>query len=57
MPSYTLVFATPCLIGIAIIVIAFRANKDDLPEIIRAIMRVGPKDDDDAGGPPSLPKP
>jgi len=56
MPSYTLVFAAPCLIGVAIIVIAFRAKKDDLPEIVRAIMRMGPKDD---GGdsPPSLPKP
>jgi hypothetical protein len=38
-----------------------RANKEDLPDIVRALMRVGARDDkrdDDSGkGPPSLPKP
>jgi hypothetical protein len=58
MPSYTLALAAPwCLIGVAIIVIAFRAEKVDLPAIVRAIMRMGPKDDGDGKGPPSLPKP
>ncbi len=66
--SYNLVFVAPCLVGaavvLAVILAVARANRDDLPEIIRilaeivrAIMRIGPKDDDDRGNPRSLPKP
>jgi hypothetical protein len=68
MPSYALAFVAPCLIGLAVvlavIVAAARANRDDLPEIIRtlpeiirALMRMGPRDSDGGDGPPSLPKP
>jgi hypothetical protein len=38
-------------------VTVIRANKDDLPAIVRALMRVGPRDDEDRKHPPSLPKP
>lgn len=55
MPSYVVVFVAPCLFALAVIVAVIRANKEDLPEIVRAIMRMGRKDDED--GPPSLPKP
>lgn len=55
MLSYTLIFVAPSLIGLAILVIAFRAKKDDLPEIVRALAGARRKDDDD-DGPPSLPK-
>lgn len=50
MPFYILALA-PCLCALAILVIAIRADKKDLPEITRAIM--GRKDDGD--GPPPLP--
>ena len=50
-----------CLLALAVIVAVIRANRDDLPDIVRALMRVGPNDDkhdDDSGkSPPSLPKP
>lgn len=45
-----------CLIGVPINVIVFRANKEQLPEILRIIMRIRPKHDD-RDDPPSLPKP
>ena len=53
--------ALPLLIGVAAVIAVCRANKDDLPAIVRALMRVGPhdgkRDDDTGNGPPSLPKP
>jgi hypothetical protein len=58
---YELLAAAPCLIGLAVVLAVIRAKKDDLPDIVRAVMRVGPHDDkrdDDSGKtPPSLPKP
>lgn len=59
MPSYVLAFVAPCLIGLAVVVAVFRANKDDLPAIVRALMRIEPRDckpSDGSGQPPSLPK-
>ena len=44
------------LIGLAVVLAVIRANKDDLPDIIRALMRMGPRDDS-RKTPPSLPKP
>jgi hypothetical protein len=44
---------------LAAVLAVIRANKEDLPDIVRALMRVGARDDkrDDSGkGPPSLPK-
>jgi hypothetical protein len=56
MPMYVLPWLVPgCLIGLAILVAVFRANKDDLPAIVRALMMMGPRDDDSGKGPPSLP--
>jgi hypothetical protein len=47
----------PTLIGVAVVLAVIRAKKDDLPDIVRALMRMGPKDDDGGDSPPSLPKP
>jgi hypothetical protein len=57
-----LVAYTPlCVIALAVLVAVIRAKKEDLPDIVRALMRVGPRDDkrdDDSGNDrPSLPKP
>ena len=57
MPTYALLIVPPSLVGVAALVAVIRARKDDLPAIVRAIMRMGPRDDDDQKGPPSLPKP
>ncbi len=61
MPVYALLAAAPCLVGVAVVLAVIRAKQDDLPDIVRALMRVGPRDDkrdDDSGkGPPPLPKP
>jgi hypothetical protein len=57
MPSYMLVFVLPWLIrGVAFLVLAIRAEKEDLPAIARAFTGTGPKDNDGADTPPSLPK-
>ena len=59
MPYYILLAASPALVGLAVVLAVIRANKDDLPDIVRALMRVGPRDDkrDDADvKPPPLPK-
>jgi hypothetical protein len=56
MELHTLASHVPWLIfGMAFLVIVIRANKDDLPAIVRAMMRMGPSDDEDRKGPPSLP--
>jgi hypothetical protein len=48
--------ALPLLIGIADIIAVCRADKADLPAIVRAVMRMGPRDDDSRKSPPSIPK-
>jgi len=61
LPVYVVVAVPPSLVGVAAVLAVIRAKKDDLPDIVRALMRVGPHDDkrdeDDGKGPPSLPKP
>jgi len=59
MPPYVLAFVAPCLIGVAVIVAVIRANKDDLPAIVGALMRVEPRAhrrDVDGLDSPSLPE-
>lgn len=60
VPYYVVIAVPPSLVGLAAVLAVIRAKKDDLPDIVRALMRVGPHDgkrDDDSGkGPPSLPK-
>lgn len=46
--------------GAAVLVATVRAKKEDLPDIVRSLMRLRPRDekrDDDENPPPSLPKP
>lgn len=61
MPVYVVLAVPPSLAGVAVVLAVIRAKKDDLPDIVRALMRVEPRDDkrdDDSGkGPPPLPKP
>jgi hypothetical protein len=45
--------------GVAAVIAVCRAKRDDLPDVVRALMRMGPRDDkrdDDARKPPSLPQ-
>jgi DNA-binding NtrC family response regulator len=39
------------------LVALLRCRREDIPDIVRAIMRMGPRDDDSGKRPPSLPKP
>jgi hypothetical protein len=61
LPVLVVFAVPPSLVGVAAVLAVIRAKKDDLPEIVRALMRMGPRDDkrddDSAKGPPSLPKP
>lgn len=61
VPIYAIFVVPPSLVGLAAVLAVIRAKKDDLPDIVRALMRLGPRDDkrddDSAKGPPSLPKP
>ncbi len=61
LPVYVVFAVPPSLAGVAVVLAVVRAKTDDLPDIVRALMRVGPHDDkrdDDSGKPPpSLPKP
>jgi hypothetical protein len=62
MPFYALpMLVLPLLIGVAAVIVVCRANKEDLPAIVRALMgtrsRDGERDDDSGKGPPSLPQP
>jgi hypothetical protein len=60
VPVYVVLVVPPTLAGVAVVIAAVRAKKDDLPEIVRALMRVEPRDDkrhDDSAKPPALPKP
>ena len=59
VPVYVVLTVPPSLVGVAAVLAVIRAKKDDLPAIVRALMRVGPHDDkrdDDGKPPPSLPK-
>lgn len=63
MPYYLLLAVSPALIGLAVVLAVIRAPKNDLVEIVRALMRIGPRgnerDDrrgDDSAEPPALPK-
>jgi hypothetical protein len=55
MSPYAILAAPLSLIGLAVLVAAIRANKDDLPAIVRALFG-RPGDDDDRDDTPSLPK-
>ena len=60
VPYYLLLAVSPALIGLAVVLAVIRAPKSDLVDIVRALMRVGPRDgrrDDDSANPPALPKP
>lgn len=39
-PVYVLVAVPPSLVGLAAVLAVIRAKKDDLPDIVRALMRV-----------------
>ena len=60
-PVYVVLVIPPSLVGLAAVLAVIRANKDDLPAIVRALMRMGPRDDvvsrSKQRTPPSLPKP
>jgi hypothetical protein len=44
--SIYVAFAVPSsLLGLAVVLAVIRANKDDLPAIVRALMRIGSRDD------------
>lgn len=49
------------LIAVVVLILGLvallRCNKKDIPAVVRALMRMGPRDDDSGKGPPSLPKP
>jgi len=56
LPVYVVIAVPASLPGLAAVIAVCRANRSDLPAIIRA-WRMGPRDGDGEGGPPSLPKP
>jgi hypothetical protein len=58
VPVYALpMLALSLLIGVAVVIAVCRADRQDLPAIIQALMRMGPPTNDQRKGPPSLPKP
>ena len=65
LPIYVAIAVPPSLAGVAVVIAVIRAKKEGLPAIVRALMRMGLRDDecdhkrnDDSGkSPPSLPKP
>jgi hypothetical protein len=61
VPVYVVLAVPPSLAGVAVVVAVIRAKKEDLPAIVRALMRMGPRDDERGHTtrktPPSLPKP
>jgi hypothetical protein len=57
LPVYVVFAVPPSLAGVAVVLAVIRAKKDDLPDIVRALMRVGPRDDDSRKPPPPLPVP
>ena len=60
LPIYVVLAVPPSLVGVATVLAVIRANKEDLPAIVRALMRMGPRGDEgNRGGrktPPSLPR-
>ena len=46
LPVYVVIAVPPTLAGVAVVLAVIRAKKDDLPAIVRALMRVEPPDDD-----------
>jgi hypothetical protein len=44
------------LLGIAVVIVVLRANRDDLPAIVRGLLRLGPFKDDGRTDPPLPPK-
>ena len=60
LPVCVVLAVPPSLVGVAAVLAVIRANKDDLPEIVRALMRMGPRGDEGSRGrgktPPSLPR-
>jgi hypothetical protein len=57
LPVYVVVAIPPSLVGVAAVLAVIRAKKEDLPDIVRALMRTRPRDDHGGDSPPSLPKP
>jgi hypothetical protein len=60
LPIYVVLAVPPSLAGVAVVIATIRAKKDDIPDIVRALMRFGPREgkpDDDSVKPPSPPKP
>jgi hypothetical protein len=47
--------APPCILFAAVLVAVIRADKRDLPAIVRALMRVSSSEDGTPKDPPSLP--
>ena len=60
LPVYVVLAFPPSLVGVAAVLAVIRAKEDDLPEIVRALMRMGPRGDEGSSGrrktPPSLPR-
>ena len=61
VPLYVVLAVPPSLVGVAAVLAVIRAKKEDLPAIVRALMRMGPRSEEASHGrrgtPPSLPKP
>lgn len=57
VPFYLVLVVPPSLVGVAAVLAVIRADPKDLPAIVRALMRTGPRDDDSGKTPPSLPRP
>ena len=56
MPSYILFIVPTMLPGLAVVIAVCRANRDDLPAIVRALKGKGTRDDElGSKTPPSLP--
>jgi hypothetical protein len=55
VPSYILFVIPTTLPGLAAVIAVCRANRDDLPVIVRTLMRLGSSEHDGQKGPPSLP--
>jgi hypothetical protein len=51
LPIYVVLSVPPSLAGVVVVLAVIRAKKEDLPDIVRALMRIGPRDDkrDDDG--------
>lgn len=49
------------LIAVVVLILGLvpllRCRREDIPDTVRALMRIGPRDDDSGKPPPSLPEP